>query len=98
MYIMKRVDGPGFGRAVLPSHQDPTVFSNGLRTFHGGEESGADWNFRRMERVGFVGRKSETNEEKVDDRLARLHLLSVDSGHKQGKVYAQGGRTVPLIT
>ena len=89
MREMNRVDAPSFRRAGLPSHQDSTILSNGLCAVHSGEESRADWNFGRIERIGFVGRKCETSEEKVDDRLARLYLLSADSRHKQGNVAAQ---------
>jgi len=65
--VMKRGDAPSFGRAVLSSHQDSTILSNGLRAVHGGKEGGTDRNFGRIESVAFVSRKGEPGEEKVND-------------------------------
>lgn len=64
---MKKGDAPSFGGAILASHQDSTILSNGLRAVHGGEEGGADRNFGRIESVAFVSRKGESGEEKVND-------------------------------
>ncbi len=63
----KRGHEPGFGRAILPYHQNPTIVSNGLRAVHGGEELRADGNFGGREGIGFFCRKRETCKEEGND-------------------------------
>lgn len=98
MCVMEKETTPSFGRTILSGHQDAAIISNGLRAVHGGEESRADGDFRRRERVCLICRKRETRKEKSNDRLTRLYLLSTDSRREQGNVATQRARTIPLIT